>query len=207
MAEAQVLVEPSLDDPEQGAVAPRILEEPGLLAPPRPPRRPGQRLLVVRARALRRRALVEGHEDVAAELQLDARRALRSQLLPAAVEVTAEDGALFGDPALFGKRVDLEAARIGEDVAVPGHEPVQSTHLRHQRGARTKQQVVRVRQDDLRADALQIVGRNRLHGGGGAHRHELRRVDLSVRKQELAPARGAVGMGDGELHAISIASP
>src|SRR5438067_1011595 len=52
VADAQVLVEPTLDDPEQGAFASRILAEPGFLAPPCPPRRPAQRLLVIRARAL-----------------------------------------------------------------------------------------------------------------------------------------------------------
>ncbi len=101
VAHAQVLVQPALHDAEERR-RPRIAE-PRLLAAARPARGARQRLLVVRARRLRRRALVERHQDVAAELQLDPRRRLGSELVPAPVEVAAEDRPLLGDLALLGQ--------------------------------------------------------------------------------------------------------
>src|SRR5438045_1798118 len=81
----------ALHDPEQGVLALRVLAQPGLLAADGPARGPPERLLMIGARALRGRALVERHQDVAAELELDLRGALGRQLLPAAVEVAPED--------------------------------------------------------------------------------------------------------------------
>jgi hypothetical protein len=68
-------------------------------------------------------------------------------------------------------------------------------------------QVVRVAEDDLRADRAHLVGVQRLHGRLGAHRHEDGRADLAVRGREHAGARGAVGGRQLEHQRISIASP
>jgi hypothetical protein len=204
---AQVPERAALDDAEERAPARRIGLAPRRLAALLPAGGALERFLVVVARRLRGRALVEGHEDVAAELQLQPGRLLRRQLLPAAVEVAAEDRALLADLALLGERVDLEAAGVGEEVALPGHEAVQAAHLPDEVGARPQHEMIGVAEDDLRPDLAQVVRRDGLDRGDGAHRHELRRVHLAVRQRELAPPGRAVGVGDLELHAMSIASP
>src|SRR5712691_8605233 len=207
---AQLAVEPSLDDPEQ--VAARVLQ-PLLLAARRPARGPGDGLLVLLPRGARRRALVEAHQHVRAELPLHLHRALRGEQVPAPVEVAAEEGPLVRDLALLGQRVDLEAARVGEDRSGPAHEAVEPAQLRDQLRPRAQQQVVGVAEDDLRADVRQVVGSDRLHRARRPHRHELRRVDAAMGQLEHAAAGGAVLVGDregehpGGSYTISIASP
>ena len=205
VARAQVLVQPALDDAEEVARPCETL--PFVLAALLPAGGPGHRLFVVGAVGSRGRALVEGHQDVAAELGLDLHRPLRRQLLLAAVDVAAEDGALFGDLPLVGERVHLEAARVGQDVLVPRHELAEAAHLDHHLGAGAQEQVVGVAEDDLRADGVQVVRRDALHRGDRAHRHELRRVDHAVGQLEPAAAGGTVGVRDCILHIINIASP
>src|SRR5438874_582860 len=116
----------AMHDPEHGVLALRVLAQPGLLAADGPAGGPAERLLVIGARALRGRALVERHQDVAAELELDLRGALGRQLLPAAVEVAAEDCARLADPPLLRERVDRDSAGVGEEASLPGHESVQA---------------------------------------------------------------------------------
>src|SRR5205823_9221211 len=101
---AQVLVRAALDDAEEVRAAG------GLLAAQGPARGALERFDMVRPRALRGRALIEGHEDVGGELQLDLDRFLGSQLVPAAVEVALEDRALFADLPLLRQRKHLKSA-------------------------------------------------------------------------------------------------
>src|SRR5713101_5271373 len=207
---AQLAVEPSLDDPEQ--VAARVLQ-PLLLAAHRPARGPGDGLLVLLPRGARRRALVEAHQHVRAELTLHLHRALRGEQVLAPVEVAAEEGSLVRDLALLGQRVDLETARVGEDRSGPAHEAVEPAHLRDHLRPRAQKQVIGIAEDDLRADARQVVGSDRLHRARRPHGHELRRVDAAVRQLEHAAAGGAVLVADrerehpGGSYTISMASP
>ncbi len=92
------------------------------------------------ARRVRRRALVERHRDVAAEQRLDLHRALGREPLLGAVEVRAKGHAVLVDRAPLAQAEDLEAARVGEDRARPGHEAVQAAELvrrARRRGAAT----------------------------------------------------------------------
>ena len=84
---------------------------------------------------------------------------------------------------------------------------MQPAHFRHQLRSGAQEQVVGVAEDDLRPDRAQVVGGDGLHRRGGAHGHELGRVNLAVGECQLAAPGRAVAMGDGEVHAISIASP
>ena len=83
----------------------------------------------------------------------------------------------------------LEAAGVGEDRPLPVHEAVQPAMRAHDFGARPQHQMEGVAQHDLRAEALELLGRHRLDGAVGAHGHEGRRLDDAVR--ECAGARGA----------------
>ena len=73
--------------------------------------------------------------------------------------------------------------------------------------------MIGVAEQDLHADARQVVGGDRLHRARGPYGHELRRVDPAVRQIEHAAPGGAVLVGDlegehrGASYRISMASP
>ena len=68
-----------------------------------------------------RRALVEGHDDVGAELILNLDRPFRSQVHHLARDFILEAGGLIRNLDTW-KRKDLEAAGVGQDRAGPLHE-------------------------------------------------------------------------------------
>src|SRR3954468_15565375 len=150
VAFTQIAEEPSLDDSEERGAS--FAAVPLRLAAHRPSGGARHGFLVPRAVGLGREALVETHEDVAPEEKLDPGCPLRGEDLRAAVEVAAERGALLVNLAVLGERVDLESARVGEDAAVPRHEPVQAAYLRDQLGTGTQQQVIRIAEHDLSTD-------------------------------------------------------
>ena len=138
------------------------------------------------------RALVERHDDVRAERLLDLDRALRGEEPPAPVEVRLEAGALLGDLPALGEAVDLEAARVGEERAVPGHEPVQAAERPDQLVSGPQHQVVGVAEEDLRPERAEVVLADGLHRGLGAHGHEDRGLHRAVRRvQPPAPRVGS----------------
>ena len=83
---------------------------------------------------------------------------------------------------LGGQAVDLEAAAVGEDRAVPAHEAVQAAQLGDQVVAGPQGEMIGVAEDDLRAGFASWCGRQTLDGGLGADRHEHRRFDDAVRR-------------------------
>ena len=114
----------------------------------------------------------------------------------------------LGDLAQRTEAEDLEAARVGEDRAVPAHEAMQAAVLLDHLEPGTQPEMERIAEHDLRADGSQLMRRHRLDRAVSAHRHECRRVDASMRELEHAASRGAVAVGDGELHrSMSMASP
>ena len=74
-------------------------------------------------------ALVEHHRDVGPELRLDVDDLLRRQLVPRAVEVRLEAGALLGDLHERAEAEDLVAAAVGEDRPGPADEAMQAAAL------------------------------------------------------------------------------
>ena len=114
-----------------------------------------------------------------------------------AVEVGAERDAVVVDRAEVAQADHLVAARVGQDRPVPGHELVQAAEPFDALVARAQVEVVGVAQDDLGADLVQVVGIERLDRGVGADRHEHRRLDVAVRRRQVAQAgaRGAVVRG------------
>ena len=75
-------------------------------------------------------AFVEAHGDIGSEVFLDLHRFLRGQFEQIAVEVGAEDGSAIVDFEIGGEAVDLIAAAVGEDGAMPVHESVEAAELR-----------------------------------------------------------------------------
>ena len=76
-----------------------------------------------------------------------------------AVDVALEGDAVVVDLALLSaRREDLEAARVGQDRAVPVHEGVQAAHLGDQLVAGPQVEVVGVGQHQARAQFVQLRG-------------------------------------------------
>ena len=65
--------------------------------------------------------------------------------------------AVVVDHPQVAERHDLEAARVGQDRAVPVHEPVEAAEPRDPLVAGSQVEVVGVGQDDRRADLAEIV--------------------------------------------------
>jgi len=124
----------------------------------RPVRRQPGRLGKLGTGDARRRADVEAHRDVRAELRLDPGDELRREARRAAVVDRAERDAFVVDGGdRVAQREDLEPARVGEDRPVPAHEGVQPAELGDQVGARAEVQVVRVAEQDPRACLAHLV--------------------------------------------------
>ena len=141
-----------------------------------------------------RRAHVEHHLDVAAQLHLDVDGALGGEVVTAAVVGGRERGALVVDLGL--QREHLVAARVGEHVARPGGEAVQATELLDHLGARPQHQVVGVAQHHLGAQPVEVGRRQRPHRPPCPHRHEARRGERPSRRRHGPGAGLAVGRLD-----------
>src|SRR5439155_23157295 len=83
-------------------------------------------------------ALVERHENIAAEGKLRVDGGFGSEGVEVAVQVRAEDDAVLGDAAQAAEAEDLVAAGVGEDGARPGHEAMQTTEPLDEIGAGTQ---------------------------------------------------------------------
>ncbi len=116
-----------------------------------------------------------------------------------AVEDRAELDAVVGELERVGEAEDLEAARVGEDGAVPVHERVQTAGVAHDVGTGAQVEVVGVGEQHLRADVVQLRRGDALDGRAGADRHEDRRLDGTVGGVEASPARGGGGVAREEL--------
>ena len=86
---------------------------------------------------------------------------LRREPVERAVEVAAERHAVVVDDPQVAERDDLEAARVGEDRAVPVHEPVQAAEPCDALVAGPQVEVVGVGQDDRGAGLADVVRRSR----------------------------------------------
>ena len=93
---------------------------------------------------------------------------------------------------MSGHRERLESAGVGEDRAIPAHEPMTSASPGHQIIARPQHEVIGVIQDDLTAGLPNVVGRQPLDRRFGAHGHEGGRVERAVRSCDAANACGSM---------------
>ena len=92
----------------------------------------------------------------------------------------------------------LVAAAVGQDRLVPADESVQAAHARDAIVAGPQIEMVGVAQEDGGAGIDQIAMRHTLHRTLRADRHERRRLDLAVRRDEPASTRASVGVRERE---------
>ncbi len=138
-------------------------------------------------------ALVEGHDDVGAEADLGGQRGFRREEMQRAVEVRAELHAILGELAQIAEAEDLEAAGVGEDGLVPGHELLHPAELADGFDAGAEIEMVGVVEQDLNVELFEHVLRHALDRGDGAYRHEDGGSDLAVRSDKAAGAGRAAG--------------
>jgi hypothetical protein len=160
-----------------------------------------------------RRALVEHERDVRLQRGLHLHRGLRPHEAGRAVEVGAEGDALLRDlqdragplaagglrgaaldlvghrPVTHGE--DLEAARVGDHRALPGHEAVQPAEVADQLVAGSQEEVERVAEHHVVAELGGLAHLERLDDRLGGQRDECGRADLAVRQaQGAGPGAG-----------------
>jgi len=158
--------------------------------------------LDVFARQRARGTLVERHDDVGAELLLDAGGQLGREHVPGAVIHGGELDAVVIDAARALQAEHLEAPGIGEDRPVPAHEAVQSAVRRHELGSGPEVQVVGVGEHDTRAQLGEVARLHALHRGLGADGHEAGRLDVAVRRLEARDPGTPVARLDREREAL-----
>ncbi len=171
------------------------------------------RLFLVAAGVDQGGQLVEGEDDVRAELVLDPDRHLGGEPVGGTVEMRAERDAVvvdMGQPLLaFGDDVvgldpsgvhrqyllepctegeHLKAAAVGEGRARPVHERAEPACLLDDVGAGLQIQMECVGQNRLRAKIFHGFRQDCLDGGLGADGDERGRVDVAVRSPDHAGA-------------------
>ena len=159
----------------------------------------------------KRRAFVERHHDVGAELLLYIDCAFRREHQRRAVEMRSKPDALFVDRIDLRQAHRLESARVRQRRARKSHEARDPAHLADQLRARPNREMVRVGEHHRVAHRPQLVGRHRLDGSARSDRHECWSRNRAVRRDNSAGARVAVDRRNAEFdwpaHRINIASP
>jgi hypothetical protein len=101
--------------------------------------------------------MIERHRDIGSEGALDFDRVLGGEEPGAAVDVAHELDALFGHLAEGLQGEDLKPARIGENRAAPGGEPMKPSQRPNHLFARAEMEVIGVAQDDLGPGPLDLL--------------------------------------------------
>src|SRR5581483_3102541 len=109
-----------------------------------------------------------------------------------------ESRAFLVDRAPRGETEHLVAAAVGQNGLLPSDKGVQTAAPRDEIVAGPQVEMVRVAEQDVRADILEIAMGDRLDGALGTHGHERRRRDLAVRGAHHPGACSAVGACDAE---------
>jgi hypothetical protein len=136
--------------------------------------------------------LLRAQRVVRAEVLLDLHRPFGREEVGGPVDVALEADALFVQLPQRGEGEDLVPAAVGEEGSFPPREPVEAAEPGDERVAGPEHQVVRVREQDPRADLAQVAVQHRLDGARRAHRHEDGGLHLAVRGREPPGAGAAV---------------
>jgi hypothetical protein len=139
-------------------------------------------------------AFVEGHDDVRAQVFLNADGFLGREAMLRPVDVTLEGHAVIVHYPGFGKRENLEAARISQHGMRPAHEAVQPAQLGYQVVAGTQVEVVGVGEHQRGAQVSHLHRGERLDRRLRTDRREDRCLQYAVQRCEGASA-GAVILG------------
>ena len=141
-------------------------------------------------------ALVEGHDDVCAESNLDVDGVLGGEEVRAAVEVGAELDAVGRDFAEGVEGKDLEAAGVSEDGAGPADESMQAAHAADGFVAGAQIEVVGVAEDDFDAEGFERVLGDGFNSALRADGHEDGGFDGLVGQEKAAAATAGGGCGE-----------
>ncbi len=160
----------------------------------RPANGPQHRVMGVLVRNRVRRAFIKGHENIAAESELDVDGGFGRELVRVAIEVGLEADAVFGDFAKFAEAEYLEAAGIGEDGSRPVHKLVQAAKLANGLVAGPQIKMIGVAEENANAEIVeQVALREAFDRGLGADGHKDGRRDGAVRRMENTDARARGG--------------
>ena len=180
----QLLVHTALHDAEEALIRGRHR----LLAALEPADRALRRFLGIVVVGRIRHALIEGHDDVRTKRHLDFHRDLRREELLRSVDMRTERHAFLRDLAQVAEAEDLEPAAVRQDGAVPVHELVQAAGLADEVHARAQEEMIRIRENDARAEIAQLIRRDALDGRLRADRHEDWCREAAVRRVDDARA-------------------
>ena len=119
--------------------------------------------------------------------------------------------ALLLDLAHLGERKHLKSAAVGQNRLVPVHELMQSAQLPNDFMAGSQEQVIGVRQQNLRADLVHLVRAHGLDGCLRADGHENGGLHIAVRQVQRAAARARpridlVDFKFGSIHDLPLVS-
>jgi len=135
--------------------------------------------------------VVQHHGNVASEFLLDSNRILGAQMDGGAIEVRFEGCSIFGDAIHGTERKNLKAAAIGQDGAVPTHEPMQPTKFCDQIASGAQRKVIGVPEQDIGPGSDHLVDGQPLDRPLSPDRHKGRGLDDSVWQMKLATPRGS----------------
>src|SRR5262249_6956518 len=134
----QLHVCPSLHDGEESLVWPTMT----ILAALGPENRPADRILYLFWRRGKRRAFLQTHGDVRAEVFLDRNRLFRAQLQADPIDVGLKYRRLVANSTAQRQTVDLETTAVGQNRPVPIHEAMQAAQLGDQLLSGSKREMV-----------------------------------------------------------------
>ena len=150
-------------------------------------------------------AFVEDHHDVASERKLDIDGAFGREHVGVAVEMRTEEDAFFRHLPESVETENLEASRVGEYGARPGHEFVQAAHPFNALVARAEEEMVSVGENDFGVEINNEIARGKSFDGAlRADGHEHGRFDGAVSGVKETGASPGVGAGGLDFEAERI---
>ena len=147
-----------------------------------------------------RRALIENHHHVRAQILLHTHARFRRQLDPIAVDRRSEDDALFADFSEIPQAEHLESTAVGQDRPLPLHEAMQATQVPYRTIARAEHQMEGVAEQDLGTNSFQIFRRHGLDRAVGPTGHEHRGLHHAMPRRQLTAPGSTIRCQDLKAH-------
>ncbi len=135
------------------------------------------------------RTHVQNHRDIRADCALDVQHLLGREVVRGAVNVAADHHPLVRDLADRRQAEHLISPAVGEDGAIPAHQPAQAPGRLEDFRSGTQIQVIRVCQNQAEADVPDLLGGHGFDRALSCDGHEGGRLDDAVRGGQAAAAR------------------
>jgi len=147
------------------------------------------------------RALVQGHEDVGPQGELDLDGPLGGQEVPGPIQMRLERDPVFRDVPETGQTQHLVAAAVRQDGPVPSHEPVQAAERLDDLVSGPQVEVIGVAQDQRAAFLVQVSRVQGLDRGLRPAGHEDGGLHHAMRGGQSPPAGAGPPIGCEEFEA------